>query len=69
MQQRWGDVGACGEGFGRMRCQRDDGEFNGIEAGYCTDYDHTGRLGADDEHTDDHGAVAGGEPDRVFAGV
>ena len=33
------------------------------------DHDHAGRFGADDEHADDHGAVAGGESDRVVVGV
>ena len=60
------DAGVCSEGFGRIWRQRDDDEFNGIEAGHCADYDHAGRLGADDEHADDNGAAAGGEPDRVF---
>ena len=44
------DAGVCSEGFGRVRRQRDDGEFNGIEAGHCADYDHAGRFGTDDEH-------------------
>ena len=40
-----------------------------IVTGYCADYDHAGRFGADDGYADDHHAVAGGESDRVVVGV
>ena len=65
-----GDAGVCGEGFGRVRGRCGGGGI-GIarSSGHCADYDHAGRLGADDEHADDNGAAAGGESDWVFVGI
>ena len=64
-----GDAGVCDEGFGRVRGRCGGGGI-GIArpSGHCADYDHAGWFGADDELVDDHGAAAGGESDRVFAG-
>lgn len=48
-----GDAGVCGEGFGRIRRQRNAGGIGiGIArpSGHCADYDHAGRFGTDDEH-------------------